>query len=94
MRTAKPSFSNTVRAALAYVARGETTLGVVYNTDAQIEPRVHIVGTFPDNSHAPIVYPVALVKDAKPGASDFEKFLSSDAATDIFRKYGFNILKH
>jgi molybdate transport system substrate-binding protein len=89
----KLAIAENVRAALAYVARGETTLGIVYGTDAQIEPRVHVVGTFPDNSHAPIVYPVALVKDAKPGAADFEKFLSSDTATDIFKKYGFIIAK-
>jgi molybdate transport system substrate-binding protein len=87
----KLAIAENVRAALAYVARGETTLGIVYNTDAQIEPRVHIVGTFPDSSHAPIVYPVALVKDAKPGAADFEKYLSSANATAVFRKYGFVI---
>lgn len=90
----KLAIAENVRAALAYVARGETTLGIVYNTDAEIEPRVHVVGTFPDDSHAPIVYPVALVKDARPGAADFEKFLSGTVATDTFRKYGFSILKH
>ena len=87
----KLAIAENVRAALAYVARGETTLGIVYNTDAQIEPRVHVVGTFPDNSHAPIVYPVALVKGGKPAAADFEKFLSSDEATATFKKYGFVI---
>jgi molybdate transport system substrate-binding protein len=89
----KLAIAENVRAALAYVARGETTLGIVYNTDAQVEPRVHVVGTFPDSSHAPIVYPMALVKDARPGAADFEKFLSSNEATAIFAKYGFVVLK-
>jgi molybdate transport system substrate-binding protein len=89
----KLAIAENVRAALAYVARGETTLGIVYNTDAQVEPRVHVVGMFPDDSHAPIVYPVALVKDAKPGAADFEKFLSSADAMAIFKKYGFDIVK-
>jgi molybdate transport system substrate-binding protein len=89
----KLAIAENVRAALAYVARGETVLGIVYNTDAQIEPRVHVVGTFPDNSHAPIVYPVALVKGGKPAAADFEKFLSSATATGIFKKAGFIIEK-
>ena len=48
-----------VRAALAFVARGETPLGIVYETDAKIEPKVKIVGVFPDGSHPPVTYPVA-----------------------------------
>ncbi|MGI9170707.1 MAG: molybdate ABC transporter substrate-binding protein, partial [Caulobacteraceae bacterium] len=50
-----------VRAALAFVAQGATPLGVVYDTDARVEPKVRIVGLFPDSSHPPIVYPAALV---------------------------------
>jgi len=87
----KLAVAENVRAALAYVARGETTLGIVYNTDAKIEPRVHVVGTFPDGSHKPILYPVALTKDAKPGAADFEKYLESPAAKAVFVKDGFII---
>jgi molybdate transport system substrate-binding protein len=78
-----------VRAALAYVARGETPLGIVYTTDAMAEPKVRIVADFPDASHVPIVYPAGLTKDAKPGASDFLAFLSSDTAITIFKKDGF-----
>ena len=55
-----------VRAALAYVARGEAPLGIVYATDAKIEPGVKVVGVFPDNSHDPIIYPVAATVNAKP----------------------------
>lgn len=86
------AIAENVRAALAYVARGETTLGIVYTTDALAEPRVHIAGTFPDNTHAPILYPVALTKDAKPNAAAFEQFLSSDAAVAIYNKDGFVVL--
>lgn len=86
------AIAENVRAALAYVARGETTLGIVYETDAKIEPKVHIVGVFPDNSHAPILYPVALTKDAKSGAAAFEQFLSSDIAIAIYKKDGFAVL--
>ena len=88
----KLAVAENVRAALAYVARGETTLGIVYNTDAKIEPRVHVVGTFADNSHAPILYPVALTKDAKPGGADFEKYLESPAAKSVFVKDGFIVV--
>ena len=88
----KLAVAENVRAALAYVARGETTLGVVYNTDAKIEPRVHVVGVFPDDSHKPILYPVALTKDAKPGAAAFENYLESPAAKAVFEKDGFIIV--
>lgn len=80
-----------VRVALAYVARGETPLGIVYTTDALAEPKVKIVDTFPDRTHAPIVYPAALTKDAKPGAREFLDYLSGPQARAIFVKYGFEI---
>ena len=60
-----------VRAALAFVARAETPLGIVYATDALVEKRVRIVDTFPPDSHAPITYPVALIMTAKPEARVF-----------------------
>jgi len=81
-----------VRVALAYVARGETPFGVVYTTDALSEPRVRIAGTFPDSTHAPIVYPTALTKDAKPLASQFLAYLSSPSARAVFAKDGFVVL--
>jgi len=81
-----------VRVALTYVARGEAPLGIVYTTDALSDKRVRIVGTFPDNSHAPIVYPAALVKGAKPDAKPFLDFLSGPEARAIFEKDGFIIL--
>ena len=81
--------AESVRVALAYVARGETPLGIVYTTDAQIEPKVKIVDTFPDKTHAPIVYPAALTKDAKPEAKAFLDFLSGPQARAVFVKYGF-----
>lgn len=81
-----------VRVALAYVSRGEATLGIVYTTDALSDKGVRIVGTFPDNTHAPIVYPAALTRDAKPAAKAFLDFLNSDEAHAIFQKDGFIIL--
>jgi len=78
-----------VRVALAYVARGEAPLGIVYATDAAAEPRVRIVGTFPDATHPPIVYPAALVKGAKPAARIFLEFLEGPQAAAVFQKAGF-----
>jgi molybdate transport system substrate-binding protein len=79
-----------VRVALEYVARGEAPFGIVYATDAKIAP-VKVVGVFPENSHAPIVYPVALIKTASPAARDFLAFLSSPRARAIFEKAGFTV---
>lgn len=78
-----------VRAALVLVERGETPLGQVYATDAAISDKVKIVGTFPEDSHPPIIYPVAMVKESVY-ASEFITFLKSENATEIFRKYGFS----
>jgi molybdate transport system substrate-binding protein len=81
-----------VRSALALVERGEVTLGVVYATDAAITNRVKVVGMFPESSHPPIVYPVALVKGGEtPAAERFLEFLKSGDARAVFEKYGFTI---
>ena len=81
--------ADNVRVALAYVARGEAALGIVYKTDALIERKVRIVDTFPADSHPPIVYPIALTKTATPAAKDYIAFLSGNDAAEIFKKYGF-----
>jgi molybdate transport system substrate-binding protein len=82
-----------VRAALAYVARGETQIGIVYETDAQIEPGVKIVGVFPQSSHPPIVYPVAAVAARKNAhVARYLQFLQTPAAKAIFERYGFSVL--
>ena len=80
-----------VRAALAFVARGEAPLGVVYATDAKAEPKVKVIATFPESSHAPIVYPAAVVRASKQGAAA-KAFLSYLAGRDgqaILRRRGF-----
>ncbi|HLY05058.1 MAG TPA: molybdate ABC transporter substrate-binding protein [Rhizomicrobium sp.] len=81
-----------VRMALKYVARGDAPLGIVYTTDAISEPQVRIAGTFPDATHPPIVYPVALTTNAKPLARDFLSYLTGAHAGAIFRKDGFVVL--
>lgn len=79
-----------VRAALAFVERGEAPYGVVYETDARASSKVRIVGRFPAGSHPPISYPLALLtSSASPEAEAFRRFLVSPAGKAIFRRYGF-----
>ncbi|WP_425487112.1 molybdate ABC transporter substrate-binding protein [Microvirga arsenatis] len=89
----KVAQTENVRAALLLVSRGEAPLGVVYKTDAISDPNVAIVATFPEGSHPPIVYPVALTKDsAHPDAAALLAFLRSDKARPFFEKQGFTLL--
>lgn len=82
-----------VRAALALVATGEAPFGIVYQTDAAAEPAVKIVGVFPQDSHAPIIYPAALTAEAKAtDAPAFLDYLKTDAARALFEKQGFTVL--
>jgi len=84
--------ADNVRVALMYVARGEAPLGIVYATDAAVEPQVRIVALFPESSHAPITYPVAATTSASPATESFLEFLRGDAARAIFNKAGFTVL--
>ena len=93
-QAAAPKFAmaESVRAALTLVARGEAVLGIVYSTDAKVEPGVKIVGTFPADSHPAIIYPVAATATAKPEANAYLTFLRTSVAKAILEKYGFKFL--
>jgi molybdate transport system substrate-binding protein len=93
-QAAEPKFAmaDSVRAALTLVARGEAVLGIVYSTDAKVEPGVKIVGTFPADSHPAIIYPVAATTAAKAEAAEYLAYLRSSAAKAVFEKYGFTYL--
>ena len=78
-----------VRTALAFVGRGECDLGIVYKTDALMSKKVTVVASFPAESHLPIVYPGGLTKNATAEAHAFWQFLQSDAAAEVFVRYGF-----
>lgn len=81
-----------VRAALAYVARAEAPLGIVYLTDAQAEKRVRVIDVFPEDTHPPILYPAAATAHALPQAQKYLAFLSGPQAREIFRSYGFRVV--
>ena len=82
--------ADNVRAALAFVATGEAPLGIVYQTDANAEPKVKVLATFPADSHPPILYPVAMTASStNPDAKAFFDFMQSDAAKGAYEKQGF-----
>ncbi|TCQ20858.1 molybdate ABC transporter substrate-binding protein [Rhizobium sp. PP-CC-3G-465] len=82
-----------VRAALLLVSKGEAPLGIVYETDAAADPSVKIVGTFPESSHPPIVYPIAILSESThPDAAAYLDFVRSPAAKPLFEAQGFTVL--
>jgi molybdate transport system substrate-binding protein len=81
-----------VRSALTMVERGIAPLGIVHASDAKVSPGVKIVGTFPSDSHPPIIYPVAATATAKPKAVGYLVYLRSWVAKAIFERHGFEFL--
>ncbi len=84
--------ADNVRGALTLVARGEVAFGIVYETDAMVDPKVRIVDIFPADSHPPIVYPIALTKGASTQATAFVRYARGAEAAAVFRKFGFAVL--
>lgn len=85
--------SDNVRAALALVATGEAPYGIVYATDAVAEDGVTVVGTFPADSHPPIIYPAARIAESdNPRAGAFLEWLRGPTARAAFERQGFNVM--
>jgi molybdate transport system substrate-binding protein len=85
--------TESVRATLIFVARGEAPLGIVYRSDAHAEPHVKVLGTFPESSHAPIVYPIALIAaSTNPDAKAFYDYFATPTASAIFKRESFDVL--
>jgi molybdate transport system substrate-binding protein len=83
-----------VRAALALVSSGEAPFGIVYASDAVADDNVSVIGTFPEDSHKPIIYPAALVTAAGDEADKaFFEALSADTSDATFAAEGFAVLK-
>ena len=85
--------ADNIRNALTLVSRGEAKFGIVYATDAKADPKVKVVGIFPEATHSPIVYPVAIVETSKnPDAARFEAYLSLKPRIRFGYEQGFTIL--
>lgn len=85
--------ADNVRAALLLVSRGEAPLGIVYMTDAAADPKVKVLATFPEDSHPPILYPVAVTRDSThPDAQGFLTYLRGAGPKAAFEKQGFTVL--
>lgn len=85
--------ADNVRNALMLVARGEAKFGIVYATDAKAEPKVKVVGTFPESSHKPVIYPIAVLANShNPEAPAFAAFMTSQASVKILTDQGFTVL--
>jgi molybdate transport system substrate-binding protein len=84
--------ADSVRAALAFVDRGEAALGIVYATDAMIDKNVRVIDMFPADSHTPIIYPAALGNGAGPQAVKFLAYIRGPAGDLTFKHYGFTPL--
>jgi molybdate transport system substrate-binding protein len=89
----KVAQAESVRAALLLVSRGEAPLGIVYATDAVADPNVKVLAAFPSDSHPPIVYPAAVIRDAmNPDGAAFLDYLRGPVARAAFEKQGFTVL--
>ncbi|MEX6002967.1 molybdate ABC transporter substrate-binding protein [Providencia vermicola] len=82
--------TNNVRSGMALVERDEAPLGIVYGSDAVASQKVKVVGIFPADSHKPVEYPMAIVKDQDNKATrDFYEYLKTPEASEVFKRYGF-----
>lgn len=84
--------AESVRSALMFVERGEAPIGIVYATDAAVDPRVRVLDLFPESTHAPIVYPAALLNGASSDATRFHAYLRGPDARAVFTHFGFTAL--
>ena len=90
--SSKLAQAENVRAALLLVSRGEAPAGIVYQTDAASDSNVKVIGTFPEDTHPPIVYPIALTANAThPDAAAFLAYIRSDKAKPLFEAQGFTV---
>lgn len=89
----KAVYAKDVRQALNYVESGNADAGIVYLSDAKSTQKVKVVATAPENTHSPVVYPIAILKSSKNvnAAKDFVQFLSGNQAKTVFEKQGFTV---
>ena len=92
---AKAVYGSDVRQVLAWTESGAADCGVVYATDAAVSDKVKVIAVAPENSHTPVIYPAAVIKDSKnpDAAKAFLDFTGGDTAKKIFEKYGFRVVE-
>ena len=90
----KAVYGSDVRQVLSWVETGEADCGIVYATDAAVSANVNVVAVAPEDSHKPVIYPAAVIKDTKKldDAKKFLDFTGTDAAKKVFEKYGFKVV--
>jgi molybdate transport system substrate-binding protein len=89
-------FAEDVRQVLDYVARDEVDAGVVYSSDAlSAGEKVKVVAHAPNDSHDPILYPIAVVRDSqqKEAARKFIDLVLSAEGQAALVKHGFQAIK-
>jgi molybdate transport system substrate-binding protein len=89
-------YAEDVRQVLDYVVRGEVDAGIVYSSDAQLEPNsMRTIARAPDDSHDPILYPIAIMKESRhpAGARKFIDLVLSAEGQSILAKHGFVSVK-
>lgn len=84
--------ASNVRAALVMVARGEAEHGIVYATDARLEPGVSVVHSLPEDSYPPVRYPAAALRPEHARARAFVEFLRSPEAVAVVLGAGFEVV--
>lgn len=87
----KAVYGKDVRQVLNYVATGNVEAGIVYRTDAQVSDNVEIIAIAPEDSHSPVIYPVAVIKDSDTPeiGKELIEFFNTDEAQAVFEEYGF-----
>jgi len=90
----KAVYGKDVRQVLNYVATGNVDAGIVYQTDARLSDKVQIVATAPEDTHSPVIYPIAVIKDSdrSEAASELIEFLATPEAQAVFEEYGFDMV--
>ncbi len=88
-------YAKDVRQVLSYVETGNVDAGIVYSSDTKITDKITIAAIAPKDSHSPIIYPIALLKDSKniQAAKEFLEYISSSQTETEFKKYGFALAK-
>jgi molybdate transport system substrate-binding protein len=88
-------FAKDVRTVLTYVETGNVSAGIVYKTDAASSTKVKIAATAPEGTHAPIIYPAAVLAGSKnsKAAEEFLAYMAGPEGKPVFEKYGFVMCK-